>query len=124
MALGALPTAKDLDNASASIPIVLTRIDGHCIWVNTAAMQGISIPHADPPGGLIVRDSTGAPTGIFVNNAVSIILDHVPEPTAQQRKEAILAAVGEMSRNGFTGVHDMGMDPRDIPTYEAQTTCS
>jgi predicted amidohydrolase YtcJ len=36
------------------------------------------VPAVDPPGGVIVRDAQGTPTGIFVDNAMDLISKIIP----------------------------------------------
>src|SRR5262245_14759780 len=59
------PTAKDLDRAVGDRPALMTRIDGHAIWVNSAALRlaGITTAMKDPDGGQIVRDAAGNENG-------------------------------------------------------------
>ncbi|RAC97428.1 amidohydrolase, partial [Burkholderia multivorans] len=68
---GGEPTAAMIDEAVADIPVVLDSNDVHSTWVNTAALNamGIDATTPDPPGGRIVRDSTGAATGFFLESA-------------------------------------------------------
>src|SRR5213078_1754546 len=65
------PTRKLLDAAVSARPVVLTRIDGHAIWVNSVALReaGITKATPDPAGGKIMRDAKGEPTGVLVDNA-------------------------------------------------------
>jgi predicted amidohydrolase YtcJ len=103
------PTWKDLD-AFDQNPVYLDRIDGHALWVNRRAMElaGITRDTPDPPGGKIVRDKSGEPTGIFVDNAEALIEDHVPDPSADMLDRRLAAAIAECNRVGLTGVHDAG----------------
>ena len=68
---GRFPNRWDLDKASPDRPVVLTRTCGHIISVNSAALKkaGINRFTPDPPGGEIVRDSNGEPTGILKESA-------------------------------------------------------
>lgn len=115
------PTARDLDAVIADRPVVLTRIDGHAIWVNSAAMKaaGVTAASADPKGGQIVRDSAGAPTGVFVDAASALIERRVPQPTDAQIKRALREAMRELASLGVTGVHDAGVDARQYSLYQA-----
>ncbi|MDQ7851252.1 MAG: amidohydrolase family protein, partial [Armatimonadota bacterium] len=64
---GRWPTRDDLDAVSIGRPVALTSKDGHLLWVNSAALEraGIGPRTPDPPGGEIVRDATGRPTGLL-----------------------------------------------------------
>lgn len=113
------PTARDLDRVIADRPVVLTRVDGHAIWVNTAALKVARVTAAtpDPSGGQIVRDAKGAPTGVFVDAASVLIEQHVPPLSDVQVKDALRAAMHEIAALGMTGVHDAGIDERQYRLY-------
>ncbi|HXM77699.1 MAG TPA: amidohydrolase family protein, partial [Thermoanaerobaculia bacterium] len=54
---GSFPDARDLDAAVPDRPAVARRIDGHAVWVNSAALRaaGIGAGAPDPAGGRILR---------------------------------------------------------------------
>eukprot|EP00479_Gromia_sphaerica_P013565 TRINITY_DN7621_c0_g1_i1.p3 TRINITY_DN7621_c0_g1~~TRINITY_DN7621_c0_g1_i1.p3 ORF type:complete len:55 (+),score=13.33 TRINITY_DN7621_c0_g1_i1:176-340(+) len=54
--------------------MILEGYSGHAAWANTAAMNLANIPDVDPPGGRILRDASGNPTGIFIDTAVGPLL--------------------------------------------------
>ncbi len=88
---------------------MLTRIDGHAIWVNTRAMKIAEVDgRGRVPGGEIVK-VRGRPSGIFVDNAMALIGRHVPTLTGAQLEQALLLAQDECIRAGLTQVQDMGM---------------
>lgn len=103
------PTWRDLE-ATNQQPVYLDRVDGHAMWVNRRALEiaGITRDTPDPPGGKIIRDAQGDPTGVFVDNAEALIEDHIPEPSAKLLDRRLAAAVKECNRVGLTGVHDAG----------------
>ncbi|MEI7771205.1 MAG: amidohydrolase family protein, partial [Chloroflexales bacterium] len=69
---GQWPTRDDLDAVSARNPAILSRKDGHSVWVNSAALAlaGIGTETPDPAGGQIQRDRTGEATGILLETAI------------------------------------------------------
>ena len=113
------PRAADLDAAVSDRPTVLSRIDGHAIWVNSAALRlaGVTAATQDPPGGQIIRDATGAPTGVFVDTAAALIEKHVPTPSDAELKRALATALRELAALGMTGVHDAGIEPQHYRLY-------
>ena len=117
---GAFPTAKDLDAIVSTRPALLSRVDGHAIWVNTRALQiaGITRATADPAGGQIVRTADGEPTGVLVDNASELVEKHVPEADDQAVKRALQSSMRELVKVGLTGVHDAGIDPRQYRIYQ------
>lgn len=114
------PTASQLDSVSPDHPVVLIRIDGHAIWVNSKAMEiaGVTRETKDPPGGKIIRFPDGKPTGVFVDNARDIIENNVPSPKPEEIEESILRAARECVKVGITEVYDMGIDSVEIGIYK------
>ena len=114
------PTHDKLDAAVPDHPVVVTRIDGHALLANAAAIKaaGITAATKDPDGGRILRDANGAPAGVFVDNAQELIYRAVPPLSHAQRKSALLAAIAEANRWGLTGIHDAGESRETIDTYE------
>lgn len=78
---------------------------------NTLAMKlaGIDQGAPDIPGGEIVRDVNGVPTGLFKDAAQRLIDFAIPLPTRQRIHPAILAAQDHAAENGVTSVQDMGV---------------
>lgn len=109
------PTHEALSRVSPNNPVVLTRIDGHAMLVNTAAMRDAGVTQAtkDPAGGRIERGSNGEPTGVFVDNAMQLIDRVIPPMSHDDMRAATLAAIAESNRWGLVGVHDAG-EPREV----------
>jgi predicted amidohydrolase YtcJ len=107
------PTASDLDAVVADRPVVLDRVDGHAIVVNSAALRvaGITKATKDPPGGKIERDAYGNPTGLLLDAASEIVGRKQPPPTAAQYDEALARAQQALLAFGVTAVADTGTSP-------------
>jgi len=114
------PTHEALSRAFPNNPVVLTRIDGHALLANAKAMElaRVSAATRDPEGGRIMRFSSGAPAGVFVDQAQGLIAGAIPAPTRADTRKEILAAIAECNRWGLTGVHDAGEDAEAIGIYE------
>lgn len=114
------PTHEALSRAFPNNPVVLTRIDGHALLANARAMQlaRVTASTPDPVGGRIMRLRSGAPAGVFVDNAQSLIGRAIPAPTRENTRKAILAAIAEANRWGLTGIHDPGQNAETIGIYE------
>jgi predicted amidohydrolase YtcJ len=110
---GGYGTAAQLDTVSHSHPVYLTAKSLHAAWSNTRAMElaGINAETPDPPGGQIIRDTAGNPSGIFIESAMKLITSVIPERTGQETEQAILKGVGALNQMGITSVHDF--DPID-----------
>jgi len=105
-----------LSAALPEIPVVLSRIDGHALLANAAAMRlaGISAATPDPPGGRILRDQEGNPTGVFIDAAQSLIGQAIPALDRATLQRRALAGVTELHRRGITAIHDAGEGPDAI----------
>lgn len=116
---GEFPSARDLDAASPENPVFLSRVDGHAGWVNTKAMQvsGLRKESADPPGGRIIRDAAGNPTGVLIDRAMGLVRSNIPPPAAEQVKRQLALAAKECARLGLTTVHDAGVSAQDLKAY-------
>jgi predicted amidohydrolase YtcJ len=114
------PTHEALSRATPDNPVVLTRVDGHALLANAAAMKaaGIGAATKDPEGGRIERTATGEPTGVFVDNAKELIERVVPPPTKEDMHQATLAAIKEAQRYGLVGIHDAGEPRMVIDVFE------
>jgi predicted amidohydrolase YtcJ len=114
------PTHDALSAAFPNNPVVLERVDGHASLANAKAMEiaRVSAATPDPEGGRLIRTSSGAPSGVFVDRAQALIDDAVPAPTRSDNRKAILEAIAECNRLGLTGIHDAGASPRTIGIYE------
>jgi predicted amidohydrolase YtcJ len=114
------PTQEKLSKAIPDHPVVLERVDGHALLVNAKALTvaGVSAGTKDPDGGRIVRAADGAPSGVFVDNAMGLIYRVIPPLTKEQEKQALLAAIAEANKWGLTGVHDAGASRSTIELYE------
>ena len=117
----AYPDARDLDKAVPDRPVAATRVDGHAVWVNTAALTaaGIGAATRDPEGGRILRRPDGSPSGVFVDNAMSLVRKAMPASTPADFERWILGATGACARLGLTEVQDAsGYGPGEIASLE------
>ncbi len=117
----AFPDAASLDAVAPRNPVALTRIDGHALWVNRAALAAASITDEtpDPAGGRILRDPAGHATGVLIDAATALVRGKIPEIAAGELSGAISAAIEECLRFGLTGIHEMGVDDKTIDTYRS-----
>ena len=106
-----LPTHELIDSVTPNNPVFVNRSDGHMMLANALAMKLAGIDHntQDVPGGVIVRDAKGNPTGIFKDAAKGLIERVIPVPSQAQIIEAVQAAQHYAAENGVTSVQDMGV---------------
>ncbi|MFP3943557.1 MAG: amidohydrolase [Alphaproteobacteria bacterium] len=114
------PTRHDLDDAAPGHAVILVRADGHALAANSLALQraGITAETPDPAGGRIERDETGAATGVLIDAAMKPVMALVQAPTAAEKIKAYVKAGRLYAERGWTGVHNMSVDPEDISVME------
>jgi predicted amidohydrolase YtcJ len=115
----ALPTRQMVDALTLDTPVFVNRYDEHMSLANSAALRlaGVTARTPDPPGGVIVRDAGGNPTGILKDAAQSYVYRVIPAPARDQRIRTLKRALGHMAALGVTSVQDMGPDPDDVAVY-------
>lgn len=114
------PTAKSLDEYFPNTPVWLSRVDGHAGWANTKAMElaGITPQTKSPSGGSIIRDKSGKPTGIFVDNAMDLMTKSISPLTHQEQKIVLKKALNKLVSFGLTSVHDAGIFTDNLELFK------
>ncbi|TMP74872.1 amidohydrolase [Pseudoalteromonas sp. S1608] len=114
------PTAADLDKVVNDRPVILSRVDGHAIWVNSKALElaNINADTSAPAGGEIIKDEFGKPTGIFIDKAETLVTQHMPATSAQSVSNALDAAGKHLLSLGITSTHDAGIDKTTWQVYK------
>jgi predicted amidohydrolase YtcJ len=99
--------------------VVLTRVDGHALLVNRKALEaaGVTASTPDPAGGRILRNVSGAPTGVLIDRAQELVNAKVPPLTAAQLEAQVLLADQEARRLGLTTVDDPGSNEVTVEAY-------
>ncbi len=107
----AFPTQAELSAAVPDHPVLLRRVDGHAVLTNAAGLReaGITAATPDPPGGRIVRDARGAPTGVLIDDALLLLERVVPRPTESDLDRRIALAARHLAAFGITEIHDAGV---------------
>ncbi|HSK08489.1 MAG TPA: amidohydrolase, partial [Vicinamibacterales bacterium] len=114
-----LPTRQMIDAVTPHTPVFVNRYDEHMALANTAALRlaGVTAATPDVPGGQIVRDAGGEPTGILKDAAMAYVQKVIPEDTPEQRLRILQRALGHMATLGVTSVQDMGPSPEEVALY-------
>ena len=114
-----LPAKEMVDPVTGDIPVFVGRYDGHMGLANSAALKiaGITAKTPDPPGGTIVRDAQGNPTGILKDAAMDKMWDSMPPLSHERRVRAIKRALSYAARVGVTSVQDMNPAYEDMAVY-------
>jgi hypothetical protein len=111
----------DLDQASTVHPISLTRTCGHIMVANSKALAlaGITAATPNPPGGVILRDASGEPTGVLQETAMTLVSRLIPEASEVQIAEAIQATHTHQLSLGITSATDPAPPPHEVAVYRA-----
>jgi predicted amidohydrolase YtcJ len=114
-----LPTKELVDPVSGDTPVFVERYDGHEALANSAAMKlaGVNAKTRDVPGGVIMRDATGNPTGIFKDAAEELIFKAIQPMSHQQRVRVARRAVEHAASLGVTSVQHMNPQFADVAAY-------
>ena len=104
-----MPTREWIDGVTPDNPAWLDRYDGHMGLANSAALRlaGIDRTTPDPPGGAILHDAEGNPTGALKDAAAGLVERVIPPPTEEQLTRAIRAGLEEARRYGVTSLQDI-----------------
>ncbi len=113
------PTKELIDPVTGDTPVFVSRYDGHMGLANSAALKaaGITAQTPDPPGGAIVRDAKGNPTGALKDAAQDMLYQHVPPLSHDERMHAVKRALAHAASLGVTSVQHMSADYADIAIY-------
>ena len=113
-----LPTHESLSRASPRNPVFLSHTSGHGVFVNAKALEsaGISRESKDSPGGEILRDAQGNPTGMLREAAAeparqALARWQASRPPAKLERwlrEQVRLASENALAHGITSFQDMG----------------
>src|ERR1700730_7042817 len=110
------PTRNDLDVIAPDHPVFLTRADGHAAVVNSAALEiaGIDKNTPNPFGGEILKDKTGEPTGMLLDNAQDLVEKNIPKPSQAEREQALLTGINREIGLGWCEIQNAGSHKEDV----------
>jgi predicted amidohydrolase YtcJ len=114
-----LPARSSIDEITNSAPVFVVSADGSMALANAAALgrAGVTEQTPDPPGGALIRDADGFPTGLLQGAAMDIVARVVPSSTPQQRLQAVKRALEHAESLGVTSVQDLGATYEDIGVF-------
>jgi len=109
-----LAPLKLLDKVSPFQPMAIMEKSSHSIWVNSAALKLANIHKAtkNPTGGIIVKSTSGQPTGLLLENAGDLIFTLAMNPKKKLLKkrvknlnyQGLLWSIEQMAKNGITSI--------------------
>lgn len=117
--LNGFPDKSLLDQVAPDNPVALHSKDLHSILLNSVALRQLDIDSgtSDPAGGEIMRDASGEPTGLLLENAVYLYEDRRPRPDSDEFRRQHQRVSAHCWKHGITGVHAVELMP-DWNYYE------
>jgi hypothetical protein len=120
---GIVSTRQELDDILADRPVYIGAYDGHTGWANTKAIEMAGILNDDRReirNGIVVRDEEGLATGeLREEEAMHAVMDLVPEPDSNRKRELLKLAIQRFNATGITSVHNMNGDMEELMAYAA-----
>lgn len=114
------PTKKDLDKVTGNHPTAITRICGHMIILNTAALSAAEITGEipQPEGGHVDIGKDGEPTGVL-RDCRHLIENTIPPITEELGVEGLALASQRALELGCTSIGDAGLGEVAIRSYQS-----
>ena len=112
------PTRQELDEAAPHHPVA---VDGaYALSLNSMALRaaGVTRASADPPGGAIVKDARGEPTGLL-RNVGSMLARFQPSEAAVPPLDMLERVHQQYVRTGITSVIERSATVEGYRAYEA-----
>jgi len=106
------PSKDKLDELFPDTPVAITRIDGHALLANQAAIDLAGVTIKTPFSGGDIQQINGNLTGIFIDNPMDLIESKIPTPSKAAQIEALKDAEKISFSYGLTTVDDAGL-PRE-----------
>ena len=113
------PSKEDLDKYFPNTPVVLNRIDGHAIIVNSKVLALANITKDTKVSGGQIELKNGEPTGILIDNPMELVFSIIPKPSRKTQIAALLDAEKIMFDYGLTTVNDAGLDHKVIDLIDS-----
>ncbi|WP_121667214.1 amidohydrolase [Mesonia aquimarina] len=113
------PTKDTLDILFPNTPVVLTRIDGHAMLVNSRTLQLSGISEQTKIEGGEIQQKNGELSGILIDNAMSLVGKIIPKPTKKDKISALKKAEETCLDYGLTTIDDAGLDRATIELIDS-----
>lgn len=114
------PDKALLSQAVPDHPVFLGSLHGFAGWANQMALDaaGVTSDTEVPVGGEIHLGDDGEPNGIFLNRAVPLVRNAIPAAGPEAMQVRVLTGLTQMAEDGFTAVHDAGLDTAMMDALE------
>ncbi|MEU8531085.1 amidohydrolase [Streptomyces sp. NPDC048629] len=110
------------DSVLDGVPALLLLFDAHSMLASHRALElaGVDGPRTfDQASAEVVCDAAGRPTGLLLEDAACELVERVaPQPTREERRDRLAAALRAMAAAGLTGGHAMDANGDSLAFYE------
>ena len=116
------PRKELLDRAAPGRAVILSGADGHTGWASSRALElaGITAKTPNPENGIIQHDAkSGQPSGTLRETAIGLVMDKVPEPSAEMRLEGLKRGLRQVSAVGITSFIEASVGESDLEAFKA-----
>jgi predicted amidohydrolase YtcJ len=117
---GGAPSRTILDELVPNRPVYLSSADGHTGWANSRALEiaGITRDTPDPVDGRIDRDpQSGELIGSLQEGAMSLVTQHIPPTTLEDRIAGLRYARDMLHGYGITSITDASVGLENLEAY-------
>ncbi len=111
------PTKEKLDKLFPKTPVAVTRVDGHALLVNQAALDYSNIKKAVKIEGGEFLQKNGELTGVLIDNAMRLI--KIPAPSKKEQIRGLLDAQKISFSYGLTTVDDAGLSKETLELIDS-----
>jgi len=108
------PTNEELNELFPNKPVYLKRVDGHAAIVNAKALElgGITSKTKVEGGKILLKN--GSPTGVLIDNAMTLVSDLIPNPELEIAIKALKQGAQNCFDVGLTSVADAGLYKKEV----------
>jgi predicted amidohydrolase YtcJ len=108
------PDNSLLNEAFPDKPVVLTRIDGHAVIANDAAIKLINLKPENLPAKDEAITRKGKFTGVFLENTADLFKNAIPKSSKEQAVKGFLKGQADCFGVGLTSVADAGLGWNEV----------
>jgi predicted amidohydrolase YtcJ len=113
-----LPTNERINDLFPNRAVVLYRVDEHTALLNQKALDLAKINLNTQIDGGEIQIIENKLSGIISDNALNLIETILPQYTQEELSKAILEIQDELLQYGITGVHEAGINFKDIALFK------
>ena len=113
------PNKDTLDQLFPDTPVAVTRIDGHALLANQAALDKAGITTETSFSGGDIEQENGELTGIIIDNPMGLVANAQPAPSIKEQVNALMDAQKLSFKYGLTTVVDAGIDKETIELMDS-----